>query len=285
MIAISQSPKKHFYCNRKYDIFHLYFIYYLRETVMKKFIKAIIILSAFTLLSACGENEVEMQVEKSAEVLYQEATVLAGSGASSTDVFNAYEEVERQHPQSAYAKKAIADLVEFAYDNLRYKKAISAAKDYLENNPSQANTSKIHYILALSYYEQIVDRRREQSNTARALETLNDIIILYPNSDYAIDAKSKIDLTIDHLAAKELSVGRFYQRSQNYQAALVRFSTVVKNYSKTSQVPEALARLAETYLALGLYDQAYKTASVLGYNHPNNTWYKYTYGLVNSYKK
>ena len=268
-----------------YLIYLIYFIYDLRETVVKKLIKSIIILSAFTLLSACGENEAEVQVEKPAKVLYQEAKALADSGSNASDVFNAYEEVERQHPQSVYAKKAISDLVEYAYDDLRYKKAIAAAKDYLANNPSQKNTPKIHYILALSYYEQIVDTRRDQSNTTKALETLNDIIISYPNSVYAIDAKSKIDLTVDHLAAKELSVGRFYQKSENYQAALVRFTNVVKNYSKTSQVPEALARLTETYLALGLYDQAYEVASVLGHNHANNTWYKYTYNLIKTHKR
>ena len=252
---------------------------------MKKLIKSILILSTFTLLSACGENEAEVQIEKPAKVLYQEAKNLADSEAGPTEVFSAYEEVERQHPQSDYAKKATADLVEFAYDNLRYKKAISAANDYLSNNPSQSNTPKINYILALSYYEQIVDPQRDQSNTARALQALNDIIISYPNSKYAIDAKAKIDLTIDHLAAKELSVGRFYQKNKDYQAALSRFLTVVKEYSTTSQLPETLARLSETYLALGLYDQAYKTASVLGHNHPNNEWYDYTYDLVNSYKK
>ena len=252
---------------------------------MHKFIKNILVLMTVFTLTACGGDEAEIQVEKPAEVLYQEATALANSGASSKDVFSAYEEVERQHPQSALARTAIADLIVFAYDNLKYGKAVQSAQNFLANNPSHKLTPKIHYILALSYYEQIVDSERDQSNTAKAMETLNDIIFTYPNTDYAISAKYKIDLARDHLAAKELAVGRYYQSSENYQAAIIRFNHVVDKFSTTSQTPEALARLVETYLALGLYDQAHKIGAVLGYNHRGNKWYKHAYTLLNAYKK
>ncbi len=252
---------------------------------MLKHIKNFTILATLIILSACGSSVKEVQIEKPAKVLYEEATTLANQGADRKKVFSAYEEVERQHPQSDYAKKANADLIFYAYNNLVYDRVLSSAQSFIADNPSHKSTPKIHYLMALSYYEQIVDAGRDQSNTKKALETLHDIILAYPDSNFAISAKNKIDLTNDHLASKELSVGRFYQNNKDYQAALGRFQIVVNKYSQTSQTPEALARIVETYLALGLYEQAFKSGTVLGHNHPNSTWYAYSYKLLQKYKK
>ena len=252
--------------------------------MLKKLYKLLCVMLLSVVITACGNGNPEKQVEKPAQELYETAINLRDNDADYTDVIKAFEEVERQHPQSEYAKKAIAEAAIFSYSYLEYSDAILFAGNFLSYNPNHKLAPKITYIRALSYYEQISDIGRDQGNTNKALEALNDIILTYPNTKYAINAKYKLDLAYDHLAGKELSVGRFYQKNSEYQAAIARFNNVVKLYSETSQTPEALARLVETYLALGLYDQAHANGAILGHNHPNNKWYKYAYNLLQKYK-
>ncbi len=253
--------------------------------MLKKLYKLLSVMLLAVVITACGNNEPEEQIEKPAKELYEIAINLRDNDADYKDVIKALEEIERQHPQSEYAKKAIAEAVFFSYEYLEYSDAILFAGNFLAYNSNHKIAPKVAYIRALSYYEQISDIGRDQGNTDKAFEALNDIILTYPNTKYAINAKYKIDLANDHLAGKELSVGRFYQKNSEYQAAIARFNNVVKLYSETSQTPEALARLVETYIALGLYDQAYANGAILGHNHPNNKWYKYAYKLLQEYKK
>ncbi|MGB1361065.1 MAG: outer membrane protein assembly factor BamD [Alphaproteobacteria bacterium] len=252
--------------------------------MLKNITKLLSILFVSFVLTACGSDEPEKQVERPAKELYEMATTAERNGDTYKDVIKAYEEVERQHPQSDYAKKAIANAVMYAYANMNYEDAVMFAENFIAYNPNHKLAPKITYIRALSYYEQISDIGRDQGNTDKAFEALNDIIISYPNTDYAINAKYKLDLAIDHLAGKELDVGRFYQDQGDYQAALTRFNNIVKNYSHTSQTPEALARMVETYLALGLYQEAYRTGAILGHNHQGNYWYRHSYELLQKHK-
>jgi len=146
-------------------------------------------------------------------------------------------------------------------------------------HPGANDIDYAYYLIALCYYEEINDFRRDQSNTSKALDAFNNLIRRFPNSEYTKDSKLKLDLVKDHLAAREMNVGRIYQSLDNYTAAINRFKTVVDLYSKTSHLPEALARLTELYFVLGLYEEAKVYASVLGYNYPNNKWYIYSYSL------
>ena len=252
--------------------------------MLKTISKLFVVFCLAILITACS-GEPEKQVELPAKKLYEIAKQLENEGETYKNVSKAFSEVERQHPQSEYAKKAIIDLVVYAYETLNYDDAILNAENFLNYNPNHEQSAKIMYIRALSYYEQIVDIGRDQGNTTKALQSLNDVIISFPNSNYAINAKYKIDLARDHLAGKELDVGRFYQKNGDYQAAISRFTNVINQYSETSQTPEALARLVETYLKLGLYDQAYKYGAILGYNHQGSDWYQYAYDLLQKHKQ
>ena len=239
---------------------------------------------SLALVGCFGKKEDPVQVELPAEELYQIAKEYEANG-DYTEAVSAYEEVERQHPKNPLAKQAIADIVMLAYSNLRYLEVVTYADNFLTFNPEHELAPKIAYVKALSYYEQIVDVGRDQGNTAKALESLTEVILKYPDSVFALSARNKIELAKDHIAGKHLDVGRFYLFSDAYQPALARFAVVIDDYSYTSQVPEALARSVEAYLALGLYDRAYEMGAILGHNHVNSPWYAYTFDLLNAYKQ
>ena len=165
-----------------------------------------------------------------------------------------------------------------------YDSSISASKRYIELHPGANDIDYAFYLIALCYYEQINDFRRDQTNTKDAEIYFNSLIRRFPNSEYTKDSKLKLDLVKDHLAAREMNVGRIYQDLDNSIAAINRFKTVVDSYSQTSHLPEALARLTELYFMLGLYEQAKVYASVLGHNYPDNKWYRYSYSLFKAKK-
>jgi outer membrane protein assembly factor BamD len=165
------------------------------------------------------------------------------------------------------------------YKNLKYDQAILSLDRFIELHPGDANVSYAYYMRALCYYEQISDVRRDQRMTQMALENLRQVKERFPDSRYAKDAQLKIDLTMDHLAGKEMEVGRYYLLREQFQASIPRFQKVVDQYQTTTHVPEALHRLTEAYLSLGLIPEAEKTASVLGHNYPHSSWYKDSYRL------
>ena len=167
----------------------------------------------------------------------------------------------------------------------KYDDSVSGAMRYIELHPGASDIDYAYYLIALNYYDQINDYRRDQSFTRKAREAFNNLIRRFPNSDYSKDAKLKLDLVNDHLAAKEMDIGRTYQSLDNYISAINRFKTVVEIYPKTSHVAEALARLTETYYRLGLYNEAKVYASVLGHNYPENKWYSYSYSLFKKEKE
>jgi outer membrane protein assembly factor BamD len=191
-----------------------------------------------------------------------------------------FDETERQHPYSIWATKAQLMAAYAHYQENNYQEAINALNRFIQLHPGNRDIAYAYYLRALSYYEQVTDVERDQSNAEQALSSLQELIRRYPDSTYARDARRKIDLVRDHIAGKEMEIGRFYEKRGQYLAALNRFRTVVDKYQTTTQVPEALHRLVECYMALGIVDEARKTAAVLGYNYPKSQWYIDSYELV-----
>lgn len=191
-----------------------------------------------------------------------------------------FDEVERQHPYTEWARRAQLMSAYSYYQANDYEEAILASERFLALHPGNASAPYAYYLIAISYYEQITDVGRDQKVTEQAMNALKQVALRYPDTAYADDARLKIDLTRDHLAGKEMEIGRFYQGQKQYLAALIRFKNVIDDYQTTTHAPEALHRLVEVYLALGVPSEAQQVASVLGYNFPRSKWYKYSYGLL-----
>jgi len=191
-----------------------------------------------------------------------------------------FDEVEREYPYSQWATRAQLMAGYSHYRDLAYDDAILALDRFIQLHPGDDNIAYAFYLRALCYYEQISDVRRDQKMTEFALDNLSQITQRFPDSKYARDAALKIDLTLDHLAGKEMEIGRYYLIRGHYHAAINRFSTVLNEYQTTTHVPEALHRLTEAYLAIGIRPEAEKTASILGYNYPASQWYKDSYALL-----
>ncbi len=191
-----------------------------------------------------------------------------------------FDEVERQHPYSVWARRAQL-MSSFSYYLARkYPEAISSSQRFLTIHPGNKEAPYANYLVAMSYYNQIEDVTRDQRITQQASDAFGELIRRYPQSRYASDARLKLDLINDHLAGKEMEIGRFYQRSGNWLAATNRFRSVVEKYQTTSHAPEALHRLVESYLALGVPAEARKAAAVLGRNYPGNRWYQRSFALI-----
>jgi len=191
-----------------------------------------------------------------------------------------FDEVERQHPYSPWARRAQLMSAFTYYAQRDYVKSISSAQRFLSIHPGNRDAPYAYYLIAISYYEQISDVERDQAITRQALGALNEVVRRYPQSEYASDARLKMDLVNDHLAGKDMEVGRFYERTGQWLAAQLRFQNVVKNYQTTSHTPEALFRLTETSLALGLPDEALRYSAVLGANYPGTPWYERAFTLM-----
>jgi len=191
-----------------------------------------------------------------------------------------FDEVERQHPYSVWARRAQL-MSSFSYYAARdHTKSIESARRFLAIHPGNRDAPYALYLIALNYYEQISDVTRDQGVTRQALESLGEVVRRYPNTPYADDARLKIDLVRDHLAGKEMEIGRFYQRRNQWLASVIRFRTVIDDYETTSHAPEALMRLTESYLALGIPAEAHRAAAVLGANYPSSHWYQRAYNLI-----
>ncbi len=191
-----------------------------------------------------------------------------------------FDEVERQHPYSVWARRAQLMSAFSYYMAQSYSDAISSSRRFLSIHPGNKDAPYANYLIAMSYYQQIEDVNRDQKITQQASDAFGELTRRYPGSRYAGDARLKLDLINDHLAGKEMEVGRFYQRSGNWLAATLRFRNVVDKYQTTSHTPEALERLVESYLALGIPDEARRSAAVLGANYPGSKWYERSYKLI-----
>ncbi len=191
-----------------------------------------------------------------------------------------FDRVEREHPYSTWATNAKLMAAYGDYQRNRYPEAIGALDRFIQLHPAHRDIAYAHYLRALCYYEQISDIQRDQRGTEQAIAALQAVANRYPDTPYARDARLKIDLGRDHLAGKEMEIGRFYQRQRLYGAAINRFRRVVEEYQTTNHVPEALHRLTEIYLSLGLPEEARRSASVLGHNFPGSPWYQDSYALL-----
>ncbi|WP_232475117.1 outer membrane protein assembly factor BamD [Neoroseomonas rubea] len=193
------------------------------------------------------------------------------------DLFDA---VEREHPYSTWATNAKLMAAYTEYQRNRYTEAIGALERFIQLHPAHRDIAYAYYLRALSQYEQINDAERDQRQTQIAMDALQEVVNRFPDSAYARDARLKMDLARDHLAGREMHIGRWYQRQGLPQAAIGRFRRVVEEYQTTNHVPEALHRLTEIYISLGLTEEARRTASVLGHNYPGSTWYQDSYALL-----
>lgn len=242
---------------------------------MSRTFKSICLVGLTSLVVACSSNDeasLLIQDEKPVEELYNDAlnTALNESPKAAAPKF---EEVERQHPYSKWATQAQVMAAWAFYEDNQYPRAIAALDRFIELNPAGGElTEYAYYLRALSYYEQIVNVERDAAMTREAKDAFEDLLRRYPEGLYARDSQLKLDLTRTHLAGKEMAVGRFYLNGGHYGAAISRFNIVVRDFDTTNQVPEALYRLVEAYLSLGLRDEAMRVLQVAEFNYPQSVW-------------
>jgi outer membrane protein assembly factor BamD len=218
-------------------------------------------------------------VARDVETLYAQARALLDKKLYK-EAAGAFDEVERQHPYSVWARRAEL-MSAFSYWAARdYPQSVLSAQRFLALHPGYKDAPYAYYLIGIDYYEQINDVEHDQKTTTQALSALTELVRRYPGTPYAADARLKVDLVQDHLAGKEMEIGRFYQGRKQWLASVGRFRSVVDSYQTTSHVPEALERLVESYLALGLPEEAKKAGAVLSYNYPGSVWYSRAYALL-----
>lgn len=235
-------------------------------------------------VSACGGGAARPALtyeERPVELLYNTGYQRLERGRWS-DAVDYFQEVERQHPYSEWSRRAILMQIYAYYQNGNYTESIAASDRFIQLFPGSPSAAYAYYMKATCNFEQIVDVGRDQGYAANALAGLRDVARRYPGSSYATDAMVKMDMVNDQLAGKEMTIGRYYQRADQPLAAINRYKTVVESetYQRTSHTPEALYRLVELYLALGLQDEATRNGSVLGFNYPGSPWYQEAYVLL-----
>jgi outer membrane protein assembly factor BamD len=229
-----------------------------------------------------SEKEAEVVKDVPADRLYNEGVYLLNEKHDPKEAAKKFEEVDRQSPYSEWARKALLMSAFAYYDAKQYEEAITAAKRYIALHPSSPDAAYAMYLVGASHYDQIPDVSRDQGRTEKAIAALDEVTRKFPNTEYAAAARKKVELARDQLAAKEMDVGRFNQNQKNFIGAINRFKVVVTQYQTTRHVEEALYRLAECYVALGIVPEAQTAAAVLGHNCPDSDWYKDAYDLVRS---
>lgn len=240
---------------------------------------ALAVLAATVAVAGCSGNQESDFTPRSVNELYNEAQDAMVAGQYS-DAAEAFEEVDRQHPYSRWARRAQLMAGYAYYQGRAYNDAVLALERYIELYPGAANIGYARYLRARCFYERISDVERDQGMTERADRALRTVVERHSDSDYARDARAKLDLTRNHQAGKHMAVGRYHQDRDFQGQAIRRFNRVLGDFPKTPQVPEALMRLTESYLALGLDAEAYRSASVLGHNFPGSDWYDRAYALL-----
>ncbi len=236
-------------------------------------------------LAACSSFDLfaskeDVPPDEPADRLYNEALYLLNEQHNPTKAAAKFEEVDRQHPYSEWARKALLMSSYAYYQAGSYDDSVNAAKRYISLHPGSTDAAYAQFLIGSSYYDEIPDITRDQTGTEKALNALDEVIRKYPASEYAASAKQKIEMARDQLAGKEMQVGRYYLDKKDYTGAINRFKVVVTQYQTTRHVEEALERLTECYMRLGIVGEAQTAAAVLGHNFPDSVWYKYAYDLV-----
>jgi outer membrane protein assembly factor BamD len=237
-------------------------------------------------ISACAsDKDVDLasyvDTIEPADTLYNQGLANLDAGRL-TEASRKFEAIDRQHPYSEYARRSMVMGAFTNYRQGKYEEAITAGKRYVSMYPTSEDAAYAQYIVGLSYFRQIKDVTRDQRESRRAIEAMQEVIDRWPDSEYVDDARAKVRFARDQLAGKEMQVGRYYLERREYIAAVRRFRNVVESFSDTNHVEESLARLTESYYAMGLASEAQTAAAVLGHNYPDSQWYKDSYALLQS---
>jgi outer membrane protein assembly factor BamD len=236
-------------------------------------------------VGGCGSifnKEEDYVPEDPADKLYNEGLFLLNNKQDYEGAAKKFDEVDRQNPYSDWARKALLMSAFSYYQAQKYEDCINAAKRYVTLHPGSQDTAYAQYLIGASYYDQILDVNHDQARADRAVSALEEVVRKYPDTEYALSAKKKIDMARDQLAGKEMEVGRFYMKKRDFTGAINRFKVVVTHFQTTREVEEALERLTEAYIALGILDEAQTAAALLGHNFPDSPWYKDAFRLVTS---
>jgi outer membrane protein assembly factor BamD len=233
-------------------------------------------------LIACSalKKEDDYVPESPADLLYNEGLYLMNTKQDYKEAAKKFDEVDRENPYSEWARKALLMSAYANYQAEQYDDCVTSAKRYVALHPGSPDAAYAQYLIGSSFYDQILDVSRDQARADKAIDALQEVVRKYPNSEYAISAQKKIGMARDQLAGKEMDVGRFYMNKRDFIGAINRFKVVVTQYQTTRHVEEALMRLTEAYVALGIIDEAQTAAAVLGHNFPDSSWYKDAYNLV-----
>ena len=261
-----------------------------RAVVARRLWLAVSLITLAIPLSGCGTGALwdkflakdDTFVDEPADKLYNEGLFLLNQKKDPKGAAKKFEEVDREHPYSDWARKSLLMSAFAYYQAADYDDCIGSATRYVTLHPGSPDAAYAQYLIASSQYDQIPDVSRDQDRTQKAIAALDEVVRKYPDSEYATKAKAKLQAARDQLAGKEMSVGRYYMQQRDYTAAINRFKTVVTQYQTTREVEEALYRLTEAYMAIGIVGEAQTAAAVLGHNFPDSRWYKDAYNLVNS---
>ena len=243
----------------------------------------VVLLVLATMLGACSLFDKDAMVpDEPADKLYNEGLYLLNQKKEPKEAAKKFEEVDRQHPYSEWARKSLIMSAYAYYESGAYDDCVNSARRYVTLHPGSPDAAYAQFLIGSSYFDQIPEISRDQSRTEKAVESLEEVVRKYPNSEYAVAAKRKIEMARDQLAGKEMEVGRWALQRREYTGAINRFKVVVTRYQRTRHVEEALMRLTEAYMALGIVDEAQTSAAVLGHNFPESRWYKDAFTLMQS---
>jgi outer membrane protein assembly factor BamD len=253
----------------------------------RRFVRAVgMLLLAASLAGCTGDFDFfthkDVVPDEPADRLYNEGLYNLNVLKKPKEAAKKFEEVDRQHPYSDWARKALLMSAYAYYTGGDYDECVGAAKRYITLHPGSPDAAYAQYLIGASYYDQIPDITRDQADTDKALGALDEVIHKYPTSQYAESARQKVQVARDQLAGKEMEIGRYYLKKKDYTGAINRFKVVIVKYQTTREVEEALERLTEAYMALGITSEAQTAAAVLGHNFPDSPWYRDAYNLVKS---
>jgi outer membrane protein assembly factor BamD len=234
-------------------------------------------------LGACSMFDKDTIVpDEPADKLYNEGLYLLNAKKDPKEAAKKFEEVDRQHPYSEWARKALIMSAYAYFEAGDFEDCINSARRYVTLHPGSPDAAYAQFLIGSSYFDQIPEISRDQGRTEKALENLEEVVRRYPSSEYAVAAKRKMEIARDQLAGKEMEIGRWHLQRREFAGAINRFKVVVTRYQRTRHVEEALLRLTEAYMALGIVDEAQTSAAVLGHNFPDSRWYKDAYALMQS---
>jgi outer membrane protein assembly factor BamD len=238
-------------------------------------------LSLAVALAGCSMFDTDKVIpDEPADKLYNEGLFLLNQKKDPKEAAKKFEEVDRQHPYSEWARKSLIMSAYAYYEAGAYEESVTAARRYITLHPGSPDAAYAYFLIGSSNFDQIAEVSRDQERTEKAVAALDEVVRKYPNTEYAVAAKRKIEIARDQLAGKEMDIGRWYMQRRDYTGAINRFKVVVTRYQTTRHVEEALLRLTEAYLTLGIVDEAQTSAAVLGHNFPDSRWYKDAYTLV-----